>query len=424
MKRSCKNIDITDAGTVLPWVSDCVEQHYKRHDFHRLICGIGGMSEADYQAVVASHDGSAFAVPEERIAKEACKRIAARKLDLSPVSYRFKRDRSSGKVRRIGREGAMQQIMDYIAVYSCEDIWRRRLVPQQASSLPGRGQCYGTKMIQGWLKEDARSARYAKTHDLRYTPKCTYSVKMDIRDCYGSGDKDIFLRLFARDCGNADILWLWDELLTSHRTEDYTGYMIGAPVSQYAMQYMMSYAYRQVTAQHYTSHGEVRQRVSHCLIYMDDVLLLGGNARELQRAAKTLASYLRRDLHLTAKPRWSVLPVRDRPVDMMGFVLHPDGTITIRPRIFVRLRRMALRFARSRRLTISQARRVCSYKGYVYNRRIKTACTRIVKKYRLNRLFKAAARAVSASQRRINHERDSILYRGHGSGGNTVYATT
>ena len=41
MKKCCKNIDITDAKTNLPFVSDCIDRHFTRNDFARMLFSFG-----------------------------------------------------------------------------------------------------------------------------------------------------------------------------------------------------------------------------------------------------------------------------------------------------------------------------------------------------------------------------------------------
>jgi hypothetical protein len=90
MKRSCKEIDITDWQTDYPWVLACILKHRKRHDFRMLLCKIGGMQKRDYYTALQEADKSAFEEPARNIAKEAARRIAKRRLDLKPVQIREK----------------------------------------------------------------------------------------------------------------------------------------------------------------------------------------------------------------------------------------------------------------------------------------------------------------------------------------------
>ena len=68
-------------------------------------------------------------------------------LTFVPIRYMNKKDRSSGKLRRIGIQDVYQQICDYIAVYSLDEIFQR-FGEYQCASIKGRGQSYGVKSIK------------------------------------------------------------------------------------------------------------------------------------------------------------------------------------------------------------------------------------------------------------------------------------
>lgn len=73
MKRSCKDIDITDTETVYPWVLDCILRHKKRHDFRDMVIHIGKMSRRKYYDALHGHDTAAFARAAYNIAAEAAR---------------------------------------------------------------------------------------------------------------------------------------------------------------------------------------------------------------------------------------------------------------------------------------------------------------------------------------------------------------
>lgn len=424
MKRSCKDIDITDWKTVVPWVLNCVLKHKSRRDFRNLICGIGKMEPADYWNAIEHCDKGAFEHPTENIAKEAVRRIKERSLELPPIRYRKRIDTSSGKERLIGKESAMQQILDHIAYGAAEPILKRRIVPQQASSIQGRGQLYGVHMIQRWAEKDCWAAEWAKQHSVRYSRRCKYVVKLDIRKCYPSMNLEIFMSLFRRDCGNADLLWLWETLLQSHQVGGYHGFMIGALPSQWAAQYMLSFLYRHAMNLHRIRRGRRQKLVSHMLLYMDDILLVGASRKNLITAIREITQYAYNVLGLSIKPDWAICRWQDTPVDMMGYVIRNDGTVTIRPRVFLRARRAALRYLRTRRMTIRQARRLCAYKGFFVpsltrKYKIRLKIRRVMRRLRMKKIFGIAAKIISNQERRKSHDCNLLRKTGNGH----VYAT-
>lgn len=418
MIRSCKDIDIEQWETVYPWVYECVNRHKRRNDFRRLLIFFGGMSKQEYYTALKENNCNPFLDACINIAKEAARRIRARNLSLPPVKIRQMTDKSSGKERPIGRESAMQQVFDYIAKRSISEITRRRIVPQQVSSIKERGQCLGVNIVQNWVKEDCDAERWAKRHNISYSRKRRYYAKLDIKKCFPSMRVKTFMRFFKRDCGNNAILWLWETLLTSHRVQGYKGFMIGALPSETAAQYLMSFIYRYAMSLHKERRGKSVKLISDSLFFMDDQIYFSASRRDLKVAIRKIIKFASEELGLTIKPTWQICDIAETPLDTMGFVIHADATVTVRPRVFIRARRMALRYLRRGKMVIEQARRICSYKGYFHPNKKKMRkrgiklnlkTRKVDRKLCLIKLFDTAAAVVSRYERRKKN--DNTLFR-------------
>lgn len=406
MKKKCKNIDITNWQTILPWVRECILRHKKRYDFKSLLLKYG-ISEADYYIALESYDYDIFEPAIEAISKEACQRIVDRDLRLSPVCIRRKVDTTTGKVRDIGKESAMQQVFDHIAVYSAMDIFKARIADQQMSSIPGRGQIKGIKLIKKYVIADNKAMRYAKRHGLRYTSKCKHHVKLDVKQCYPNAKVEVFMRLFEHDCGNDDIVWLWWELLNSHHVQGYEGFMIGAWVSQWACQFMLSFIYHKAMTLTYERRGVKRKKISHMIMFMDDMALFGSNRRQLLSAIQELTEYAKAELGFTIKPNFAIQSFDDAGLDMMGFVIYRNGKVEMRERNFIKSRRLILRFMRTGRLVYSQAQRLNSYKGfYKYS-----DSRKIVKQLKIWKIFRLCSLVISKHDKEKHHAENLFFNR-------------
>lgn len=402
MKRSCKHIDIKNYETLIPFVTEAVRRHCDRYDFKNLLMK-HGLSQRDYSYFQSTRDPSVLRESIINVAKDCAVRIANRDLKLRPIEIRIKLDKTTGKVREIGKESAMQQCFDYIAYYSANEIFERRIVSEQASSIKHRGQLYGMKMIRGWVVKDLDSSRYAESHGIRYSKKCRYHVKCDIRKCYPSADVEKFIALFSRDCANEDIIWLWYNLLKSHQVGDYKGFMIGSLVSQWACQYMLSFAYRHIKNMHYTKRNKSYQNVSHMLLFMDDQLLIGSNRTQLKKAVAELIRYTHDVLGFEIKESWHIHDINDVPIDMMGFKIYADGHVEIRGRDYIKARRIILRYySQNYFLTFRQCKRLVSYKGYFKY----SNSNNVQKKYNIPRVLKYASQKISEADRRKNVKKE------------------
>lgn len=385
VKKSCKYIDVTDVKTILPYVEECLRRHKQRRSMRRMLKETFAYDEDVYQRILHSDDETIWAVAED-IAEYIAVTIKHRCIPyFTPVAgYRY--DQTSGKTRLIGCETALQQFYDYVAVRSCQEIWDRRLVLQQCSSIKGRGQLYGVKLIKSYVDRDNQATTYAKKHRQRYSRKCKYFAKLDLKKCYPSIDKALFLRLFEHDCGNPNIMYLWREMLAAHgrinTSEPHTGLLIGALPSQWAAQFLISFAYR---------HAMDNPGVTHMVVFMDDMLLTGSNRRKLRRAIESLIVYMRDNLHMTVKPTWHIKRIRDEPIDMMGYVVHASGKLTMRARNFIHSRRLLLRAQRMERMPRRFASRLTSFKGfYIYS-----DCYNAARQLHAYQTFARAQKAVS-----------------------------
>ena len=358
MKRSCKHIDITKVATIRNWVSWCVARHYKkRADFRRLLVSYGYDEAAE-----GYEEEESWWNAIDSISLHIVNMIKNRKLELQPVRITEKVDKNSGKVRLIGCESALQQCMDYVAVFSCEEIWKRRIDTFQASSMPGKGQIYAKNLVRDALKKDNARVEYGKRHKIRYSRKFRYYAKTDIKKDFPSARYPRFIAVFKKDCANEDIVWLWEALLKTHRvyyrksdgsTELYLGFMIGALTSQYAMIYMLSFASRRL-----------RGKVNFVACFMDDFAILDSIRKRMRDSILDMEKYLYEEFELTLKQNWSIQKIADdTPIDFVGYRIYPDGKIELRRRNWKKIRRyLLLPF-----LTFKQCKTIASLKGMIKN---------------------------------------------------------
>lgn len=383
----------------MPAIEDVVFRNDDRYDFRSLLFEFG-MSKDDYFTFLKTKERYLIIVTLEAIARECVNRIINRDLKLKPIHIRIKEDKSTGKIRDIGKESAMQQVFDYIAFYSAKEIFDRRIVPEQASSIKKRGQIYGSRIIKDWMEKDIACRKFADKHpDMQYVCKCQYHVKSDVTKCYPSAKLDVFMKFFSKECANEDIVWLWYTLLKSHQVDGYHGFMIGSLVSQWAVQYLMTFGYRYIKGLHYERRGKSYKCVDHMLIFMDDMLMTGSNRKQLKSAVRKLKAYLQNDLGFVIKDNWQIHSIDEDPIDMMGYVVFANGHVEIRGRDFIRARRMALRYrSQGNFLTMRQCERILSYKGFFKYSNSKS----VRKKYKFDEIFEYAAEKISVEERRRN----------------------
>ena len=361
-------------------------RHYARHDFIKLLME-NGVSRAECYS-------KCLDVGITHIAKKCAQMIYERDLsELTPIQIHERVDTSSHKVRQIGREGALQQVLDYVAVYSAKEILQKRIVMHQASSIKGRGQIYGLRIIKKWIHNDNCYAEHCARHHYHCSPKTKYFVKLDAEKCYPNMRYQFFMKHFRRDCANDDLVWLWEELLKSHQVGDYKGFMIGALISQWSVQYCFSFAYRFAMSIRNKRVPE-KTAISHMLIYMDDMLLFGSNRRELLSAVKEIIAYMKSEFGISIKDSYSIIKFdENNPVDMLGYTFHRSSKISLRERNFIRIRRMIRKYNITLRIDVNSARRFVSYGGmFKYSNTI-----RLERVYHHKDIFNQSRKEISLS---------------------------
>ncbi len=258
------------------------------------------------------------------IANYISKCIIDKNLKLKPIKYFIIIDGMNKKERIIGVEEPLHQIFDYVAVKGLLPMLNAKIGIFQCASLPRKGQSFGKKYIEKWVREK----------------KTIYYIKGDIKKCFPSIPINKLKIFLKRDVKNDTLLWLTFKLLDMFEM----GLSIGSYLSQYICNYYLSYAYHYASEQLFKirktkNKGNVRVRlINHVLFYMDDFLLTGSSKKDLRKGMNLLIKYFNDFLELTVKSKWKICRVDSESIDMMGFVFKTKYT-TIRAKIFLKVRR-------------------------------------------------------------------------------------
>lgn len=324
----------------------------------------------------------------DRIAYDMLNDINNRRIEFKPIVYQERFDSGSNKVRKIGITTIKQQIFDYIAVKSCENMFLAKIGYYQCASLKGKGPLFGKQAIEKWIRKNPTKSRYY--------------FKCDIKKCYPSVNRNRLLLLLKRDIKNKDILYVLETLI---RTYD-RGICIGSYLSQHLANYYLSYLY------HYVSEKLVRTRkcrngrmktiniVTHVLFYMDDIIVFTSKKAYLKIIARKLERYAREFLMLRLKDNKLFGDVNSRFIDMMGYKIYAHKT-TIRKRTFYRIRRLLFKARQCCNvMPIKLARQIACYYGYIKH----TDSYKFRKKYKVDSIIKKVREVISVYDCRIYRE--------------------
>ena len=306
---------------------------------------------------IMSHDDfkSSFTNLIHDIAVSIYNEIDTQSIKLKPIVYQSRIDVSSGKVREIGLASVKQQVYDYIAVKACKHMFLNKIGTCQCASLKGRGQIYGKKAIEKWIRKNPKS--------------CKWVWKGDVKKFYTSVPHDRLKELLRRDIKNDTVIYILFTLIDTYDT----GLCIGSYLSQFLANYFLSHAYHFLCEKcfkiRHKRDGTIQQvrLLHHVLFYMDDMVIFGSSKKDLKLCVKALKKYLCGYLGLKIKCNEQLFKLDSRPIDMMGYRIYTFKT-TIRKRIFKRANKLVSKYRNPKRLmSLKDARTFMSYKGYFDN---------------------------------------------------------
>ena len=230
-----------------------------------------------------------------------------------------------------------------------------------------------------------------------------YFAKLDIKKCYPSIPQNQLIQFLERHIKNDILMWLIRELINSFEQ----GLSIGSFLSQYLCNLYLSQIY------HFIGHlHKVRKHkdgtkssirlVYHRLFYMDDILMIGTSAKDVHKAVKEVIKYCK-TLGLKIKESWFVkqMPVKKCDgsfIDMMGFRIYRTH-ITIRRRVFKRIRRIAIRIWKRikthQKVLESHARKMIAYWGLLKN----SNSVKVIQKYHIKDIMKICKKVVKEHEK-------------------------
>ena len=380
MKRFCKNFKFTHKYIEM-CLCECINKRWRRKDVahflaeyaikHKLTSNnIYDVAERIHDYILSDPDSrkqiKKYLFP--MIARDLLKEINTDQIKLRKIHYQERVDQASGKTRRIGIASIKQQVYDYIVINAIKPMLNAKIGAYQCASIKGRGQIYGKRTIERWIRKDPFATKYY--------------CKEDIYHYYPSIPHDKLKKLLRRDIKNDAIIKAIYRLIDTYDE----GLCIGSYLCQYLANYYLSYAWHYIDNNCYTyRRGKRINYVSKKLFYMDDIILFSSNLKNLRKARKMLHNYLKNDLGIRFKSD-NNYHRGDERVDMMGYKISRSHT-TIRKRNWKRIRRLLIRYKnQNRNMTEEVARKLISYNGMIVN----SNSTKIKKKYNAVRTINRA----------------------------------
>ena len=405
MKTYCKpkDIDITDINLISPAIYKAYSGKLRRRDFQRLLLLTCKITREQLDADLEANDHRRINEALDTLALIVQSDIRNRQLRISPLRPFQRRDGLTQKLRNLCKEGAYQQICEYIAVEALMPMFRAKLLPCQFGSIPNRGQVRGVRKIEKIVRRSKK--------------KRLSAIKTDVQKAYPSTKVAMVMALLRRDIGkNEPLLWFIAAVMGNYPNGVL---IIGGYLSTWLFNYVMSYVLRAMMAQGKYRRGRWISFVDGIVSYADDTTVFGSYSN-LKKALKAACKWAE-SIGLHIKDCWQIVRFatedeekqnhadrqrgskkRTGGIDMMGFVVRRRCTI-IRRRIWRRVRRQLLRAWRNLYQTGAipwwRAKKATSYKGWLKY----SDSEKIEVKYHASVIMQAAGEAVGRHERRTNH---------------------
>lgn len=228
------------------------------------------------------------------------------------------------------------QIIHWALMLQIEPYIMKSMYNYTCGSIPGRGAHYGKRYLRRVLDNDRKNTKYC--------------LKLDIRKFYPSINNEKLKEAFSRKFKDKNTLWLINAIIDSHSQ--------GVPIGNYTSQWFANFFLQELD-------NLIKQelKVKYYIRYMDDMVLLGRNKKELHKARRIIAEYLA-SLGLTLKENYQVFRVDKRDIDFLGFRFYRHKT-TLRKRNALRIRRRVKKAYKKKKITYKDAAAIISYLGWI-----------------------------------------------------------
>lgn len=230
------------------------------------------------------------------------------------------------------------RIVHWAVMLQIEEILIKTMPTFTCASIKNRGIHYASNLLKKYLKDETNTK---------------YCYKMDIKKYFENIDHNILKKMLRKKFKDSDLLWLLDEIIDSIPSEK--GIPIGNYLSQYFANFYLSYF------GHWLK--EVK-KVKYCIVYMDDIVILGESKEYLHKLRKDIEEYLSVNLKLKIKENWQVFPVDVRGVDFVGYRHFRKYTL-LRKSTYKKMKHKMTMIKRKNNISYSEWCSINSYKGWL-----------------------------------------------------------
>lgn len=245
-------------------------------------------------------------------------------------------------------------IFQWAIVQVLKPIMMKGMYKWSCGSITGRGALYGKRYLERYIKQNPK--------------KIKYGVEADIYHFFESVDIELLKEMFKKKIRDKDMLWAINLVLDCNKII-YHGEEIdiGLPIGFYTSQWFANFYLEGLD--HYIK----EQLHMKCYLrYVDNLVLVGANKRELHKALFEISKYLA-GIGLKLKGNYQVFRFsytdkqgneKGRAFDFMGYRFFRNKVI-IRRKIFYKIMRKVRKVSRLKIIDVHSARQITCYMGYI-----------------------------------------------------------
>lgn len=317
--------------------------------------------------------------------------------DVEPPKIRQRPDGMTGKVRDIALLSIMHQLIEHTAFLLLEALFKAKLYPTQHASIPGHGQTRLKNQVHRYLRSGL---------------PIRYFVKTDMKHAYASVKYSVIIDLIRKDIPDAVHIIMILEFLGKLAPNGHL--IIGGYLDAWLFNYVMSKVMECGYSVGYMRRGRFRRCAIRLVTFMDDMLIMASSIKSIKIVIKNIKRFAA-SLGMTLKETTGIsklLTIEEEnrrrtlsgakhgcPVIDMGGYKIGRSHVTIRRRVFLRVRRQLLRAWNEYQITgticLQRARKLISYNGFLKQ----TDSQNLTKRYHAPVLLCMAKRVISFHSR-------------------------
>ncbi|MEK7092800.1 MAG: reverse transcriptase/maturase family protein, partial [Patescibacteria group bacterium] len=192
---------------------------------------------------------------------------------------------------------------------------------------------YSCRKNKGTHRGVKRLYVFVRKVSRNYTRTC-FALKMDVKKFFASVDHDILLSLIKKKIGDADLIWLLENILKSFTREK------GIPIGNLTSQIFANIYLNELDQ--FVKH---ELSVRYYLRYADDFLILDSDREVLGSVQMKIEGFLKDYLKLELHPNKTIIRRYTQGIDFLGYIVLPHYILPrtkTKRRIFQKMREKKL----------------------------------------------------------------------------------